>query len=238
MGNAVRNIACCSHPRQNRKYSIVIPAAGLGTRMKKYGPKSLINVNDKDNIISRQLKIIDEVFRWYEIILVTGFQHEKVENVVPSKIKTIYNNNYENTNVIQSINLGLQECSTENVVILYGDLIFNKPSLNVPFDHESAVVIIDSMKSEEIGCNIDNQYIEQMFYSIGNKWGQITFLQGQELQLMKEFAANQDNYQCFGFEAINYIIAQGGKIRSFHPNNAKAIDIDTSLDLKKIKDVI
>lgn len=238
MGSATRNIISASGPRQNRKYSIIIPAAGSGTRMKKYGAKPLIKINDVDTIINRQFQLIDKTFRWYEIILVTGFQHTKIENYVPSKIKTLYNEDYNNTNVIHSINIGLTACSTENVIIIYGDLIFNKFAINVPFNDESMAVISDTMKPEEIGCNIDNGYIEQMFYGINKKWAQITFLQGLELKLMKEFTREENNWSKYGFEAINYIISLGGKIRAAEPKQAKVIDIDTSLDLKRIPEIL
>ena len=238
MGNATRNIIAASGPRQNRKYSIVIPAAGIGSRMKKYGPKPLIKINNSNNLIDRQFKIIDSVFRWYEIILITGFQHNKIIKHVPSKIKTIYNNDYESTNVIHSINIGLNNCSTDNVIILYGDLVFNKFAINLPFNLESMAVISNTMKSEEIGCNITNGYVEQMFYGINNKWAQILFLQNKELELMKDFASQENNATKYGFEAVNHIISKGGKFKAIQPKQAKIIDIDTSLDLKRISTIL
>jgi choline kinase len=238
MGYATRNIIAASRPRQNRKYSIVIPAAGLSTRMKKYGPKSLTQITPRETILDRQIRIIESVFRWYEIILVAGFEHDKLVNTVPSKVKTVYNKHYDTTNVVYSLNLGLNECTTDNVIILYGDLIFNKPTISVPFDQESAAVIANSMKSEEIGCNINNGYIEQMFYGIPNKWAQILFLCGKELKLMQNFVSIDSNAECYGFEAVNYILRNNGKIRAYQPLKAKALDIDTSLDLKRIPLII
>jgi choline kinase len=237
MGIATRNIIASSGPRQNRKYSIVIPAAGIGNRMKKYGAKPLIKVGSS-NIIDRQYKIIDSVFRWHEIVLVTGFQHDRIERTVPSKIKLVHNNDYEETNVVHSIKLGIEECTTNNIIIIYGDLIFNKFAINIAYNMDSLAVIADSMKDEEVGCNIDNGRIEQMFYGIKNKWAQIAFLRGMELDLMKEFVQKEENSNCYGFEAINYIIGHGGKILAVKPNKAKVIDIDSSIDLKRMKEVI
>lgn len=238
MGIATRNVVAASGPRQNRKYSIVIPAAGAGTRMKKYGAKPLIKVSETNNIIDRQFRIINDIFRWYEIILVTGFQHTKVERYVPSKIKTFENKDYQDTNVIHSIGIGLNQCTTDNVIILYGDLIFNKFALNVPFDQESAAIIANTMKQEEIGCNIDNGYVEQMFYGIEQKWAQILFLQGQELNIMRDYTRNKNNSSKYGFEAVNHIIHNDGIIKGIQPKRAKVIDIDTSLDLKRISTVL
>ena len=238
MGSATRNIVTASGPKQNRKYSIIIPAAGQGTRMKKYGPKPLIKVNQSSNIFDRQFKIIDSVFRWREVILVGGFQYDKIERTIPSKVKLIENKDYEDTNVIHSIKLGLEKCTTNNIIIIYGDLIFNKYALNVPYNMDSLVIISDTMKDEEIGCTIDKGHIEQMFYGINNKWAQILFLQEKELNLMWEFVYTQNNQNCYGFEAVNYIIGRGGKFLAVKPKKAKVIDIDTSIDLKRMKEII
>ena len=238
MGNATRNIAPSHGPRQNRKYSIIIPAAGLGVRMKKYGPKSLTKITKTETILSRQLKIINNTFRWYEIILVTGFLHDKVQQNVPKHVKLVYNSNYEDTNIAHSLGLGLKQRSTNNVIILYGDLVFNKHIFNLQLHQTSCAVLADSMKTEEIGCNVDEGYLQQMFYDINNKWGQILFLQDNELDMMTELTNNSDNAMCFGFEIVNKILEHNGKFQTIKPNKAKILDIDTSLDLRHIGHII
>ena len=42
----------------------------------------------------------------------------------------------------------------------------------------------------------------------------------------------------FGFEAINAIISRGGSIRSCGNEKTKIVDIDTSKDLEKVKDIL
>ena len=238
MGYATRNIVTTIRPKQNRKYSIIIPAAGMGHRMKKYGPKSLIKLNDKQTILQRQIQLIEQTFRWFEIILVTGFDAEKVNKVIPCKVKTIHNTRYRDKNIVYSLKLGLDACSTENVIIIYGDLVFNKAAIDVPLNEESCAVISNHMKEEEIGCAINDRYLQHMFYGISDKWAQILFLKGYELKLMKDFADNEKNHACFGFEAVNYILENNGIIKALTPPSAKVIDIDTSLDLKRINTII
>ena len=234
MGNAIRNVAASSRPKQNRKYSIIIPAAGLSSRMKKYGPQSLIKINN-NTLLDRQIKTIDKVFRWYEIILVGGFEFDKLTRHVPSKVKLIENKEYLETTIIHSINLGLNQCQTENILIMYGDLIFNNIAITAPFDNESIAIISNDMKTSDVGCTINNNYIQQMFYGIDNKWGQIVFITKQELSIMKTFCSNHSNHTKYGFESINYIIESGGKIKSHHAKKSIIFDIDTSLDLKKTR---
>lgn len=238
MGLATRNIVSSNKPRQNRKYSIIVPAAGAGHRMKKYGPKPLIKIDQSTTIFDRQCKIFYDTFRWCEIILVAGFEYDKIQRSIGPKIKLINNKDYDDTNVIHSIGLGIRQCSTENIIIAYGDLVFNQSCIEVAFDQESCAVICNTMKDEEVGCNIDNGYIQQMFYGITNKWAQIIFLRGEELVKFSKYATDDMNYNKYGFEGINHVIETGGKIRSLQPKKAKVIDIDSPLDLKEINKII
>ncbi len=219
-------------PSQRDKYSIVIPAAGLGRRMKIYGPKSLVQVNETQTILSRQLELIDSCFKRYEVVLVGGFQHEKLFSKVDSKVKLVVNEDYEGTNVIHSIGLALNKISTEKVLLVYGDLVFNKECLSLPFYKESAIVVSDTMKDEEVGCIVNDSQLENIFYKLPSKWAQISYFTGQELNLLKQIAKNPVNKMWFGFEAINKIIGMGGAFKVLAPKNGRAVDIDSSYDLK------
>ena len=37
--------------KKSQKYSIIIPSAGMGKRMRSYGPKSLIKITPEKNIV-------------------------------------------------------------------------------------------------------------------------------------------------------------------------------------------
>lgn len=232
MNKARRGVTTTKSPSSHKSYSIIIPSAGRGTRMVSYGPKSLIEIKH-ETIIDRQLKFIDQIFPNYEVILVTGFYADKVMNRTPSSVIKIENENFLETNVVRSIGLGLRAASHENVVVIYGDLVFNKPMLNAPFDLDSMLITCSTMNEDEIGCISRDGYILNMFYELPNKWGQIVYLTGKELELMKRIAWNRDNGKMFGYEALNLILDQGGKIKEHKPKAGKAIDIDSSKDIAK-----
>jgi choline kinase len=225
----------------HENYDIIIPAAGMGRRMKSYGPKALISVRENLTIIDNQLKIIKQIFAKSRIILVCGFQCDKLMSSTPNDIIKLENEKYEESNVIRSIGIGLRASLSNKVIIIYGDLVFNKQALNNSFDTESTLIIdsSDSMPYESIGCIVNDQNnIEHTFYDIPNKWGQILYLTNKELDLMKKVSWNRDNKQMFGFEAINEIIKHGGKFRAVSPKNAKIIDVDTSKDIEKARQII
>ena len=237
MANATRNIAATKAPRKNKKYSIVIPAAGAGTRMLTYGAKSLIKLQSGHTVLSKQIGLIDKIFPQYEIVLVTGFQAERVMNAAPNHIIQIQNPYYEDTNVVYSIGLGLRAATTDNVIILYGDLVFNYEALRVPFDHESALIVCDTMKADEVGCVINNGMIHQVFYGLPNKWAQISYFTGSALAALRKQAWDIGNKKCFAFEIINNMLDKNIPIRALTPKNAHAIDIDTSKDIERANQI-
>jgi choline kinase len=234
MHKAIRNTANYLPPR----YEIIIPAAGLGSRMKTFGVKSLIELRPGLPLIKYQTKLINKYLKNYsQIILVTGFESKKLANSTPQSWIHVENPNYLTTNVAKSIGIGLRASTAESIVIIYGDLVFNKYALNIPIRSES-VIIVDShntMAKDEIGCTIINNKVEHMWYGLDHKWAQIIYLTGVELKLFKELCWNDKYSNNFGFEIINEVINMGGIFRAIQPYKLKAVDIDHPKDLVKIR---
>ena len=239
MTQATRNITHIHSPN-TYKYSIIIPAAGCGTRMKTYGVKSLIQLTPDLTVIQNQLNIISQKFRYYEVILVTGFQSYRVMRDTPDDIIKIENERYEDTNVCRSIGMGLRAATTNRVLIIYGDLVFNSATLDVKFNKGSSVIIDSSntMTNNEVGCRITNGYVDQILYELPHRWAQISFFVDKELEMLKQITWNPDHERLYGFEAINKIIDGGGKFRAIFPNGIRVNDIDSSTDIPIAQSII
>ena len=241
MSKAIRNVtkASKSYPKKTQKYSIIIPCAGQGSRMLSFGAKSLIKIKNNETLIDRQLKILNDIFVKKEIILITGFESEKVMENTPDYLIKIENPYYDTTNVLKSISIGLRAATTDNVIIVYGDLFFNHNIFMVAFNNESMIVVDSSghMKEDEVGCILHDNYLQHMCYELPNKWAQIIFLTGKELQIFSQIAHNKKNSKHFGFEAINALLELGGKLIPFFPENAIVTDMDCHQDLQRIKKI-
>lgn len=230
-----------ANKNDNRKISIIIPAAGMGTRMKSHGPKSLIKINKETTILDNQLKYIYSNFNNPQVIIVTGFGAGKIEKHVKNRqLEFIYNDNWEIDNVGGSISKGIKHIKHKYLLILYGDLVFNKFALNGPFG-EYSVILKDKyglMKDEEVGCVTNDKKITNMMYDLPNKWAQISYFTYKELDKLKELCNTNQYNNHYGFELINKIIGDGGTFFTQSPKNMKITDIDSSKDLLKIKEII
>tara|TARA_A100001201_G_scaffold142700_1_gene141636 strand:- start:1652 stop:2356 length:705 start_codon:yes stop_codon:yes gene_type:complete len=225
--------------RRKKGLSIIIPAAGTGTRMKAYGPKPLIKIGNQ-SIISRQIEILKSCFYCPEIVVVSGYESCKVMNNLPRNIVKVENENYDSTNVSRSLALGLRACTRDKVLVVYGDLFFN-PETFKNINLNSSCLFVDKsgcMTKDEVGCNISNKKIQYLIPDIENKWAQIMYLKGAELEMFSKNVFNRDNDRKFGFEIINKCIEFGAKFDMLTPNNMRVTDIDTSKDLLIAKKIL
>lgn len=231
MGYAKRNVTVTHSHKKTTNFSIIIPCAGVGIRAQSKNPKNLLNIHDT-SIINRQLYFLNKLGN-VEIILVGGFGYENLlNNINTNNIKTIYNPNYITTNVVNSISIGLKHTTTDKVIIVYGDLIFNHRIFPAPFDTYSTAVICNTMKKEEVGCLMNNNVVDYLFYDFVDKWAQIIYLTGDELKMFTKLSNIESNNNKFGFEIINQIIELGGRIKVYKPYKGIVVDIDTQKDLK------
>lgn len=232
------NVVGSMYPSKDN-FSVIIPTASMGRRMKSYGPKSLIKVGG-ESVLDRQIRLIKKVFKnRAEIIVVSGFEKEKFKSY-ESKVKVFENEDYANSNVVKSLGIGLEGRSHENVLIIYGDLVFNQSAITAPFGYYSMLIIDKNgtMNPREAGCVIQKNKVERVMYGLDHKWAQIGFFRGRELDLLEEFCKKPKNARCFGFEALNFIIENGGIFSGFSPKGIKVMDIDCSKDIKLTEEML
>jgi choline kinase len=228
----------------NEKISVIIPAAGAGKRMKYVGAKALIDIsNTNETLIERQIRLILELYPNAEIIITIGFYADKIYKLLKRKypVRFVLNNQYENTNVVYSIALGLYSSVRDNVIIIYGDLVFNRETINNIVSVNESKTIIDTHKrlnTDTVGIIYNDNKVLSLAYDIPNKWGQIVSLQNKELFLFEQMVMNSDYSNLYGYEILNKVIEKGGNIVAEEPTGMKIVEIDTPKDIEKISGVI
>lgn len=118
--------------------SIVISAAGMGTRLGLGCTKALVEIEGK-TLIERQLEILKD---YDDIRVVVGYQAEKVIEVVNSVRKDVmfvFNHDYRNTGTGASFWLGAQH-AREYVVALDGDLLVNPQDLIKAIEYDGCCI--------------------------------------------------------------------------------------------------
>ena len=220
---------------------ILIPAAGLGKRMKSHGPKSLIPIKYGQRILDRQVNLIDDYFKKYNLVIVCGFEADKLIAESPAEAIKIENELYENTNVARSISLGLRAIpSSKRLLLINGDLVFTDNMIGaMSYDYSCIFVSEQCMGDGEVGCIINEKgHLENLMYDLPVKWCQVAYFQGKELEELRNIACQRKNKKLFTFEIINKIIDRGGTFKCMKNPSVKVIDVDTSKDIKRAKEII
>lgn len=225
---------------KNDNIHIIIPAAGMGRRMKSYGPKPLIKIGNS-TIIKNQIGLLNSQFPNNTIVLVCGFKADVLMNETPNNILKVENELFEHTNVCRSIGIALRVLiNASKVLLVYGDLVFNSHTLkSISLDQSSVVIANEGMGNEEIGCIIDkDNNLNHLMYDLPIKWGQIAFFVNEELEMLKQLCWDSKNNTKFGFEIINQIIENNGSFKCIQNKNIKITDIDSFKDIERAKDIL
>jgi choline kinase len=226
--------------RHRMGLSVIIPAAGMGRRMKSYGPKSLINLDNRQTVLDRQGELILKAYPKAEIIVVVGHEADLVMSRMSPAMKPVENELYETTNVVRSLSMGMRLASYPDILIVYGDLVFNRDAIeNLAGGH--SLVVVDNhgrMDAEEVGVTVVDGRITRFCYDVDTKWGQIAYLTGAEASLFKQVAWNRNHSRWYGFEALNRVIELGGRLRPIEPHRMKLAEIDTSRDIENARRIL
>lgn len=230
---------------------IIIPAAGLGSRMKTQGPKSCMLLG-KYNLLNMQLDILQNIYPKANIIVVVGFEKEKVQEflqqwrkfrVVGNKdVKLVWNSSFKETNVAYSIGLANKYTKSKKVLIVYGDLFFNEETfskIDLLNENQSGLLLDekDSMDIDEVGIEETNDYVKQLAYKNSKKWAQIALLTKEDADEFARLAMIKRNTRMFSFEIFNKMIESGRSFKIYHNHEMKVVDIDDREDLDKARKV-
>ena len=170
----------------------IILAAGKGERLRPLTnkiPKCMVKLFDK-TILKYQI----DVFRSCginDITVVTGYEADKIKI---EGVNFLHNQNYDTTNMVETL-FCAKEKLTENVIISYGDIIFEKQVLQKLINSNSdSSVIIDiqwkkywQMRFKNPLDDVESLRIDEngIITNIGMKVNSLEEIQGQYIGLMK-----------------------------------------------------
>ena len=213
--------------------TVIIPVAGMGHRMKSYGPKCLLPANTKETILEKAISSIQREYPYSDIIVVVGFESEKVIKSLSHNIRIVENKQFEEKNITESIRLGINASSNKKLLIVYGDLVFNVYSIR-GLTSNGPCVVIDSksrFKDEEVGVTIVDDHITNFAYGLPNKWSQMAYFEYESFEVLKSLCSDKRKSKLYPFELFNIIINSGIPIKAREPSGMIIREVDSLKDL-------
>ncbi len=134
--------------------TVVILAAGMGTRLGRPIPKPLTPLADGHTILERQVSGISRVWPHAHVVIVVGFKMDLVMEAHPNAL-FVYNDAYDRTNTARSLERALRLAPAGPVVWINGDVVFDPRVLErldeyVNADQSMVCVNTASVGDEEI----------------------------------------------------------------------------------------
>ncbi len=215
--------------------SFAILAAGAGSKIKSYEPRSLIKVKGK-NLLDHQIETLEKSLPEAEVITVVGCHAQRVIKRVRGKCRVVENQIHEKSNSSESMRLAFNNTTSNKFMFCHGDILFNHESLMV--DYGKSFVIVDTsgmIKDTEVGVTMNDEKLSIMSYGLPIKWGQIAYFTGKEHRILKsvlqKFEGKDKNR--LSFEIINEVISNGGTFNCYEPAGMKILEIDRIKDKER-----
>ncbi|OFZ51326.1 MAG: hypothetical protein A3D92_06385, partial [Bacteroidetes bacterium RIFCSPHIGHO2_02_FULL_44_7] len=117
-------------------HTAIILAAGLGSRLRPFTndtPKCLLRVGGR-RIIECVVDACEQA-GIEDIVVVVGYQANKIKRILGDRVKYIMNNKYDSTNTMYSMWLTRKHCRGRPVVHMNGDTLFDPAMLKELLDH-------------------------------------------------------------------------------------------------------
>src|SRR3954451_8365240 len=111
-----------------RAFSVVILAAGIGSRLGRPFPKPLTHLGDGRSIMQQQLENVDRLGS-RPVHIVVGFKKELIMEEFPDAV-FLYNPDYSETNTSKSLLRALMRAPAGGVLWLNGDVVFDPKILD------------------------------------------------------------------------------------------------------------
>jgi choline kinase len=240
MAKAQRHIAPAKQPHLSDRLNVIIAAAGIGRRMKSHGPKSLLVVHRGVTLIEKQIRTILAVYPNADIVVACGFEGHKIRNELYGQfpVRFVYNTEYEISNVVHSVSLALDACLPGNILLIHGDIAFNKEAIQLTKCSSLLVALPQQIEAHKVGMIVQDQRVTMLSHGLPTQWGQIAYLANDELKIFRDaITKNKASKQWFLYEALNYVLHKGGTLRAHQDAHAHILEINRPQDIVGVRQI-
>lgn len=240
----------------SNKTSIILLAAGKGTRMNSELPKVLHKLKDKELV----KYVLDNAFKLNpkEIIVVVGYKKELVINALSGyEVKFAEQSEQLGTGHAVKCALPLVNDDSENILVLYGDMpMITESTLEKMIDshstNQSKITILTGkseyyLKYGRIIRNADNEIeriVEEKDASEEEKkirelnLGICLFHKTELVNSINEITDNNQSHEYYLTDLIKILRDKGHKVNSYMTENSlEVLGVNTSDELERIEKI-
>lgn len=225
--------------------SVVILAAGLGSRLGRPFPKPLTHLADGTSILERQVGLIrQQIGPGARIHIVVGFKMELVMEAAPGCL-FVYNEVFDSTNTAKSLLRALKASPDGPVLWLNGDVVFDPSVLDrilalVGGDQSFVCVFPGDVGAEEVTYLVDGSGLisgigKELPGGLGEAIGinYVSTADKERLIAGLERCSDDDYFE----RGIEYAIGDGARFLAIDIGAGTAVEVDVEEDLLRANDL-
>ncbi len=174
---------------------LFILSAGKGERLwplTKNTPKSLLDLGDGTTLLERQLNCAEESNLFSEIVIITGYLSEKIDEAIRNykisiPVRTVFNPFFDTTNNLVSLWTAHLLMEDEDFMVTNGDNLYKDNVFKNVFSKESEII--------QLTVDVKDQYDEDDMKVVVNNKGGVE-------KVSKEIPGNEADYESVGLVLV------------------------------------
>lgn len=154
----------------------------------------LTSINSTEKLIDHQIKTIKKAHSNSEIIIVSGFEHERVIDYIYAKkydnIRIAENKNYRNSTTLDGWRFALNLSVKSNTYIIHGDRMFTESCI---IDSKNSYTLFHCVDKNNYNLGLlytDNRLVN-MSYGLENVWSEIFFISANDFDKARSLINNR-----------------------------------------------
>jgi len=196
-----------------------------------YSNIPLLKLNDGNYLIDKQINTINRLYKDCEIVIISGFEHEKLVSHIREKqynnIRVFNNQNYKMTGALECWILGLNVSLCHDTYIIHGDRIFDESFLTDTKETHTFVHDVNK-KNYNLGILSENDKLINISYGLPNTWSEIFFISKKDFDLSRNLINEHKKKKIYNLDSFINILSQETTISVICKKNK---------DIKTLKEV-
>lgn len=174
----------------------------------------LTPISIKECLIDRQIETIKSGYKNSEIIIMSGFEYDRVVNYIHKNkydnVRIVENSNYKMSNTIDGWKNALNVSLEQDTYIIHGDRIFSQSCIiNNDANHSHAIIHQLNKHNYNLGIASDGNRFINMSYGLPGVWSEILFISKKDFAIARSILNEHKQRKIYTVEAfINYLSNQ------------------------------
>jgi len=188
----------------NKTTFIILSAKKSTKRGQKNVP--LFPINNK-SLIDYQIESIKSTNINSEIIIISGFEHERIINYIHKSghkdIRIFENTNFRNSTTLDGWRMGLNIVNESNVYIIHGDRIFKPEAIQTSANLGTHLITHKFDKNNyNLGISASSNILLNISYGLPNIWSEIFYIQKEDFHTSRNLINSHKKEKIYNIESF------------------------------------